>query len=593
MFDKPITFKEADQALARRKDKTTYMKSREIALSWNADARARAFFSARVASATILSELHSKVEAVVKGQMTKAQARALMQRYFVGDGADALAELGFAPQGEGIGVAQLASSARLNLILDTNVKMAQEAGQYKQWAAQRDIYKYGIWKCGYSKEHRIEHLARDGKAYVFDHPIWTQSPPGGEFNCHCYRMLLREEDMAERGITPERPDIPFEPSSLGFNPARGIRKPPEFGKRVRKQYKKKAQEQMEKFEQEEEKKTADPVQPIQPVPSVEPEITPAEPAIKPKLKLKSADPVIDKPVPVESSSTEPQEKVDRFDGDGVVSVAVNSPAKIKEGVQGSLDAISEITGAKSPPFDSVHRVMTKSEIDKYTHEDGTFSHGIHFVDKNSGSDGKKYHVIAIHPKCPHPAFTDMHETVHAYIDEGIIREKEVEKIYQLIQPTETYKLYEEDMKRQYKKNLAKEWVTRAITWSWMSRAVNPVAKKERLAILETKDYLKYGCWKGFNTPEEASLTDLKLEEKIMTLTPKTFFGKLRRKLGFSDTHPVISKDDEIILCGITRKELQEHCDAKGITIDQFLSGMEEAEKRIKAMKPGERPLAIM
>jgi len=252
MFDKPITFKEADQALARRKDKTTYMKSREIALAWNADARSRAFFSARVANATILSEIHRRVESVVAGKGTDAQARALLQRYFIGEGADALAELGFAPQRDAKGVAQLASTARLKLIIDTNVTMAQEVGQYKQWAAQRDIYKYGIWKVGYAKEHRPEHLARDGKAYAFDHPIWTKSPPGGEFNCHCYRMLLREEDMAERGITPERPDIPFEPSSLGFNPARGIRKPPEFGKRVKKEYKDKAKEQMAQFKPEEE-----------------------------------------------------------------------------------------------------------------------------------------------------------------------------------------------------------------------------------------------------------------------------------------------------------------------------------------------------
>lgn len=245
MFDQPISFKEADQALARRLDKTTYLTSREIALAWNADARARAFFSARVANATILSELHNKVEAVVGGQMTKAQAHNLIRRYFAGEGADALAELGFAPPREATGMAQLASVNRVQLILDTNVKMAQEVGQYKQWAAQRDIYKYGIWKCGYAKEHRQEHLARDGKAYAFDHPIWTLSPPGGEFGCHCYRMLVREEDLDERGLKPEPMDTPFVPSSLGFNPARGIRKPPEFGKRVRKEYKDKAKEQME------------------------------------------------------------------------------------------------------------------------------------------------------------------------------------------------------------------------------------------------------------------------------------------------------------------------------------------------------------
>lgn len=167
----------------------------------------------------MLARIRDRVIAVVKGQMTKAQAHNLIRRYFAGEGADALAELGFAPPREATGMAQLASVNRVQLILDTNVKMAQEVGQYKQWAAQRDIYKYGIWKCGYAKEHRQEHLARDGKAYAFDHPIWTQSPPGGEFGCHCYRMLVREEDLEERGLKPEPLDSPFRPSSLGFDPS--------------------------------------------------------------------------------------------------------------------------------------------------------------------------------------------------------------------------------------------------------------------------------------------------------------------------------------------------------------------------------------
>lgn len=248
MFDEPIRLTKALQAINARKDRTTHLKSREIAMAWNAEARARAFFSARVASATILSELHNKVQAVVEGRMTKGQARALLQRYFVGEGADALAALGFAPQGEGGGVAELASAARLRLILDMNVNMAQECGEYRRWAEMKDIYRYGMWKCGYAKEHREEHLARDGKVYAFDHPIWTESPPGGEFNCHCYRVLLREEDVIERGITPEPMGVPFAPSSLGFDPSRGMQKP-EFGKRVRKEYREIAERQMAKFTQ--------------------------------------------------------------------------------------------------------------------------------------------------------------------------------------------------------------------------------------------------------------------------------------------------------------------------------------------------------
>lgn len=244
MFDEPINFKEAEEALAKRLDTPTALKYKEIAATWDAKARSRAFFSARVADATILSELHNRVAAVIEGKMTKTQARDLIRRYFVGEGADALAALGFAPPGDGKGLTQLASAARLRLIFDTNVKMAQEVGQYQQWQEMSHVYRYGIWKAGYAEEHRPEHLARDGKAYAFDHPIWTQSPPGGEFNCHCYRILARDEDLQERGITPESLGSNFEASSLGFDPSRDL-DPPEFGQRVRPEYRERAQEKID------------------------------------------------------------------------------------------------------------------------------------------------------------------------------------------------------------------------------------------------------------------------------------------------------------------------------------------------------------
>jgi len=244
MFDEPINFKEAEEALAKRLDTPTALKYKEIAATWDAKARSRAFFSARVADATILSELHNRVAAVIEGKMTKTQARDLIRRYFVGEGADALAALGFAPPGDGKGLTQLASAARLKLIFDTNVKMAQEVGQYQQWQEMSHVYRYGIWKAGHAEEHRQEHLARDGKAYAYDHPIWTQSPPGGEFNCHCYRILARDEDLQERGITPEPLGSNFEASSLGFDPSRDL-DPPEFGKRVLPEYREKAQEKID------------------------------------------------------------------------------------------------------------------------------------------------------------------------------------------------------------------------------------------------------------------------------------------------------------------------------------------------------------
>jgi hypothetical protein len=271
MFEAPLTFAEALAELNSRLDTPTALKYRQIVAAWDADMRARAFFSARVTEAGVLSELHSKVQAVLDGKMTDKQAVALLRDYFVGSGADPLARMGFAPPHRGperIGarsIDELASLPRLELIIETNLRMAQECGHYQSWAESASYWRYGIWRCGWAKEHREEHLAREGRVYAFDHPIWTQSPPGGEFNCHCYREIASEEDIRRLGLSPEPLHSPFTPSSLGFDPSRSLRQPPPFGKRVRPEYADGAQRKIDAFAREE-----DPTPTVPPVPAPTP-----------------------------------------------------------------------------------------------------------------------------------------------------------------------------------------------------------------------------------------------------------------------------------------------------------------------------------
>jgi hypothetical protein len=244
VFEAPLTFAEAEAMLTARLDTPTALRHKEIAALWDDEFRSRAFFSARVTEATVLSELHRRAQDVLDGKMTGKQAVELLRDYFVGPGADALAAMGFAPKRDARTIGELASLPRLQLIIETNVRMAQECGHYQQWAESAVYWRYGIWRCGYAEEHREEHLARDGRAYAFEHPIWTQSPPGGEFNCHCWREIASEDDIRELGIEPEPLSSPFQPSSLGFDPSRGMAEPPPFGKRVRPEYREKAQEKI-------------------------------------------------------------------------------------------------------------------------------------------------------------------------------------------------------------------------------------------------------------------------------------------------------------------------------------------------------------
>lgn len=209
--------------LDARLDRATALRFREILAAWAPGARQRAFFSARVAAATALSILHRRCRQVLEGDMTDAQAVRLIQEWFLSPaGGSILASMGFAPVRDARGVAELASCARLALVIRTNVLMAQECGRYLAWKDMADAFPYGRWRCGHAEHHREEHLRRDGRVFRFDHPIWTQSPPGGEFNCRCRRELLTQRDLDRLGLVPEPDDFPFAPSSLGFDPSRPV-----------------------------------------------------------------------------------------------------------------------------------------------------------------------------------------------------------------------------------------------------------------------------------------------------------------------------------------------------------------------------------
>lgn len=213
-----ISFKEAERLINSREPKETALSHAKIMKTWTQDMRNRAFFSARCTNAAVLSQLKTLAERVTAGAMTQKQAVRLAREVFAKE-ANALAAMGFAPKEGAQGITELASIPRLNLIFYTQLKMAQEKGHFEQWEQVADKFPYGIWRCGYSKEHRPEHLARNGKVYAFEHPIWRQSPPGGEFNCHCFREVITEAQLQQMGLTPEPMGVFFSPSSLGFNPS--------------------------------------------------------------------------------------------------------------------------------------------------------------------------------------------------------------------------------------------------------------------------------------------------------------------------------------------------------------------------------------
>lgn len=224
MLKSPTTFAEAAAYIEQKQDKPTADKSKVIAAAWDAETKARAFFSSRVATADILTVLHQRCSQVVNGAMTTNQAAELLRRWMEGDGSGLLAELGFLPPSKSTdSVAELGSVRRLRLIVEQNAKMAQEVGHYQQWQETAEATPFGVWHTGVSEEHREAHVARNGRAYPHDHAVWTTDPPGGLFNCHCWREEITAAEARRRGLKPEAlgPVIPPE-GSLGFDPSRGM-----------------------------------------------------------------------------------------------------------------------------------------------------------------------------------------------------------------------------------------------------------------------------------------------------------------------------------------------------------------------------------
>lgn len=491
IFPQPIPFKEADAFLASRQDRPTALKARELAIAWDAQARQAAFFSARVIEAAVLSRLHAVVEQVTSGQLPQRQAVRLLREYLLGDGADALSRMGFAPARGAQGLAQLASIPRLSLIVYQNVKMAQERGHYAQWKQVSQDFPYGIWRCGHAENHRDEHLARDGKAYPFDHPIWTQSPPGGEYNCHCRRELATAQDLRERGISPEPPDSPFLPSSLGFDPSREPENP-SFPKTVRPEYEARARQKLEEDQraideqrrareqeqarlqmqeaarQDAERQAREEATRIQ---NNQPQtVEPAKTGVIARIVDWLRDKIGGRNLPDDS---EVMEMIGWIRKDPHQKCHI-SDKEIKE----ASDDLCNLMGIPEPLVNANVRSMTEIECKNHPKRMGSC--------QRIGKTKPPVYEIAINPDCKTRHVTLIHEMAHAYIEAGIIKPALVKAIFKEVQKEPAYKEAPELWGQYTEKQLPAEWVVRAIAFV-ATYDNNNQKKSDRAVALLTND----------------------------------------------------------------------------------------------------------
>lgn len=124
IFAEPMPFREALESRAVRQLLPTEFRTRLLEVL-DAELRERAFFSAGVTNAEFLQRASDAIDELVAGRTDRATQRAKLK--------ELLAELEYRPvEGEEGALTDLSSDSRLNLVLDTNLELAQGYGHFAQ-----------------------------------------------------------------------------------------------------------------------------------------------------------------------------------------------------------------------------------------------------------------------------------------------------------------------------------------------------------------------------------------------------------------------------------------------------------------------------
>jgi SPP1 gp7 family putative phage head morphogenesis protein len=156
--------------------------------NWNefdAATHRKAFTVAKVMSAEILQLIYDEVsDAQTKGTTLKDFRNSLY---------DKLTAAGFTGRTKG----------QLDVILDTNTKMAHAENQYKQQKLVADKYPYWQYIQQDKKNKRLSHAQYDGKVFHHEDPIWATIYPPSAFRCGCYVEALSKRELDAMGLQVE------------------------------------------------------------------------------------------------------------------------------------------------------------------------------------------------------------------------------------------------------------------------------------------------------------------------------------------------------------------------------------------------------
>ncbi len=221
-----LSYNAAQNWLNNRQTATTTLDSKGIAANMPARVKAHCFFSAKVAEAHIADKLRQVSDEYSAGNISLVDARKKLKTFLKGQGympgGTGEAPAGIDPEqwAKAKKITNLASTARLNLILRQNAAMAKAMADYEV-GRDPDIEKYyPYWRYIARDGARSTHAAFNNMVFKKDDPIWHRIFPPWEFNCRCTVEDVDEDEAKQFGGVKTGLKMPDKPASgFEFDPA--------------------------------------------------------------------------------------------------------------------------------------------------------------------------------------------------------------------------------------------------------------------------------------------------------------------------------------------------------------------------------------
>lgn len=218
----PEGFGPAREFLARKVRWPTQLGSADISLQTPGRVRAQSFFSAKVASAEILAKLQEVTADFSAGRIDQAQARLTLKTFLEDQGYGWLN-----PDEPGAGdVGTLVSTARMDLILDTNTAMAHAVAD-REVSERPEVLEFLPNYRFVANTSR--HAEFDGVILPKTDPWWDTHTPPLDFRCGCNREdtfePVNDKGRAVQGSGPHQAKSGFQ----FFSNPRALKEAPDLG----------------------------------------------------------------------------------------------------------------------------------------------------------------------------------------------------------------------------------------------------------------------------------------------------------------------------------------------------------------------------